>query len=116
MPPDFEGQARLVWRHLAAALAALLTRLDDELGAAAKAQAAAEIIMMTHNRELHEVNLGWHPKAEDVLWRPELQQPKRSQTGGWNVRYRNDVKRAGVDRLQQLIREHAPWLRVRYAF
>ena len=52
--------------------------------------------MLTHNRDLHEVNLGWHPKAEDALWRPELQQAKRSQSGMWNVRYRNDVKRAGV--------------------
>lgn len=78
--------------------------------------AAAEIIMLTHNRELHEVNLGWHPKAEDALWRPELQQAKRSQSGMWNVRYRNNPKRAGVQALQDLIVAHASWLRVRYAF
>ena len=94
----------------------LLRQLDDELGDAAKAQAAAEVIMLTHNEQLHEVNLGWHPKAEELLWRPELQQPKVSSNGMTNVRYRNDVKRAGVTRLQQLIAEHAPWLRVRYAF
>jgi spore photoproduct lyase family protein len=94
----------------------LLQRLDDELGAPFKRQAAAEIIMLTHNRDLHEVNLGWHPKAEEVLWRPELQQAKRSQSGMWNVRYRNDHKREGVQRLQDLIAAHAPWLRVRYAF
>jgi spore photoproduct lyase family protein len=94
----------------------LLQQLDDQLSPAAKAQAAAEVILLTHNRDLHEVNLGWHPKAEDLLWRPELQQPKRSQNGQLNVRYRNDVKRAGVDRLQELIAAHAPWLRVRYAF
>jgi spore photoproduct lyase family protein len=94
----------------------LLVRLDDEQGPAFKAQAAAEIIMLTHNRDLHEVNLGWHPRAEDVLWRPELQQAKRSQTGMWNVRYRNDVKREGVSAVQDLIAAHAPWLRVRYAF
>ncbi len=96
--------------------AQLLRQLDDTLSPAAKAQAAAEVIMLTHNRDLHEVNLGWHPKAEDLLWRPDLQQPKRSQNGQWNVRYRNDVKRAGVDRLRQLIAHHAPWLRIRYAF
>ena len=94
----------------------LLTRLDDALGAAFKQQAAAEVIMLTHNRELHEVNLGWHPKAEDMLWRPELQQGKRSQTGMWNVRYRNNPKRAGLQKLQALITTHTPWLRVRYAF
>ena len=96
--------------------AQLLRQLDDELSPAAKAQAAAEVIMLTHNRELHEVNLGWHPKAEELLWRPELQQPKRSQNGQWNVRYRNDVKRAGVQRLAELVAAHAPWLRIRYAF
>jgi spore photoproduct lyase family protein len=96
--------------------ATLLQRLDDELSPAAKAQAGAEVILLTHNRDLHEVNLGWHPKAEDLLWRPDLQQPKRSENGQWNVRYRNDVKVAGVQRLTTLIAEHAPWLRVRYAF
>jgi spore photoproduct lyase family protein len=94
----------------------LLDKLDDELGPAFKAQAAAEVIMLTHNRDLHEVNLGWHPKAEDTLWRPDLQQAKRSQTGMWNVRYRNTVKREGVQAVTDLIAAHAPWLRVRYAF
>ena len=94
----------------------LLTRLDDELSPAFKAQAAVEVIMLTHNRDLHEVNLGWHPKAEDVLWRPEVQQPKRSEGGMWNVRYRNEVKRAAVRSVTDLIAAHAPWLRVRYAF
>ena len=73
--------------------------------------------MLTHNRDLHEVNLGWHPKAEDALWRPDLQQAKRSQSG--------DVERALPQRRQaraacrrctDLIAAHAPWLRVRYAF
>ncbi len=96
--------------------AQLLRRLDDELSLAAKAQAAAEVILLTHNRDLHEVNLGWHPKAEELLWRPDLQQPKRSQNGSWNVRYRYDVKRAGVTRVQELVAAHAPWLRIRYAF
>ncbi|WP_166520892.1 spore photoproduct lyase family protein [Modestobacter roseus] len=95
---------------------ALLRQLDDELSPAAKAQAATEVIMLTHNEGLHEVNLGWHPQAEQLLWRPEVQQPKVSQNGQLNVRYRNDVKRAGVQRLQALIAQHTPWLPVRYAF
>jgi spore photoproduct lyase family protein len=99
-----------------AAWAELLQELADRTGAAFKAQAAAEVIMLTHNEQLHEVNLGWHPKGEQLLWRPELQQRKRSQTGMWNVRYRNDVKADGVQALHRLIAEHAPWLPVRYAF
>ncbi len=96
--------------------AELLDRLADSTGPAFREQAAAEIILMTHNRDLHEVNLGWHPKAEDVLWRPDVQQAKRSQNGMWNVRYRNHIKRAGLDSLQDLITARTPWLRVRYAF
>ena len=48
-----------------------------------KDQMAAEVIFLTHNDRLHEVNLGWHPRAEELLWTPETQEPKRSQTGGW---------------------------------
>ncbi len=70
--------------------------MDDATGTAFKAQAAAEIILLIHNDRLQEVNLGWHPKAEQVLWRPDLQQPKRSQTGGSNVRYRNGLKGSSV--------------------
>ncbi|MGY1724805.1 spore photoproduct lyase family protein [Blastococcus sp. SYSU DS0533] len=94
----------------------LLRRLDDELGTAAKTQAAAEVIMLTHNEALHEVNLGWHPTAEQLLWRPDLQEPKRSQNGQDNVRYRAGVKREAVARLRELVAQEAPWLRIRYAF
>ncbi|GAA4609943.1 spore photoproduct lyase family protein [Actinoplanes octamycinicus] len=96
--------------------AALLEQLDDGIGPAAKRQLAAEVIFLTHNRDLHEVNLGWHPKAEELLWRPELQQPKRSQNGSWNVRYRTGEKGRYVAALTDLITERTPYLRVRYAF
>ncbi|MFJ7292625.1 spore photoproduct lyase family protein [Streptomyces collinus] len=98
------------------AWAELLMHLDDVLPARVKQQAAAEVIMLTHNRELHEVNLGWHPRAEEALWRPELQQAKRSENGSLNIRYRNGVKAEAVHALRALIDHHAPWLRVRYAF
>ena len=96
--------------------AELLRQLDDTLSSTAKAEATAEIILLTHERDLHEVNLGWHPRAEELLWRPDLQQPKRSQNGQLNVRYRSGVKRAGVADLTALIAEQAPWLPIRYAF
>jgi len=96
--------------------AQLLDRLDAGLGAAAKAQLAAEVIFLTHNRELHEVNLGWHPKAEELIWRPDLQQAKRSQNGSWNVRYRTGAKGRYVAALVDLIAERTPYCHVRYAF
>ncbi|QER97490.1 spore photoproduct lyase family protein [Streptomyces venezuelae] len=94
----------------------LLRAMDDVLPQRVKDQAAAEIILLTHNEDLHQVNLGWHPRAEDVLWRQDIQQPKRSENGSWNVRYRNATKAQAVDTLSRLIEEQAPWLRVRYAF
>ena len=96
--------------------AELLDQLDAGTTAATKHQLAAEIIFLTHNEKLHEVNLGWHPSAEDVLWQPELQQLKRSQSGQWNVRYRTGHKGRYVAALTDLIAARAPYLRVRYAF
>ena len=94
----------------------LLSTLDDGIGAAAKAQLAAEVIFLTHNAALHEVNLGWHPKAEELIWRPEVQEAKRSGTGGDNVRYRAAYKRVWVQRLTDLIGRRLPYCRIRYAF
>ncbi|MFD6467333.1 spore photoproduct lyase family protein [Streptomyces goshikiensis] len=96
--------------------ALLLRQMDDVLPTAVKDQAAAEVIMLTHNEDLHELNLGWHPRAEDALWRPDLQEPKRSENGSWNVRYRSGVKSGAVETMRTLVARHAPWLRIRYAF
>ena len=81
-----------------------------------KRQLACEIIFLTHNEGLHEVNLGWHPKGEELLWRPDLQQLKRSQSGQWNVRYKTGYKARYVEQLTTLIAEKLPSCTVRYAF
>lgn len=94
----------------------LFGQLDAALSPAAKAQLAAEIIFLTHNEALHQVNLRWHPKAEERLWRPELQEPKRSQTGGNNIRYRSGIKGRMVRELREQLAEHLPYCRIRYAF
>ncbi|UXY33736.1 spore photoproduct lyase family protein [Streptomyces albidocamelliae] len=98
------------------AWAEVLRQLDDVLPDRVKQQAAAEVIMLTHNRELHEVNLGWHPRAEEALWQPGLQEPKRSENGAVNVRYDHRVKAEAVQAVRTLVAAHAPWLRIRYAF
>jgi spore photoproduct lyase len=94
----------------------LFQQVDDVLGDEAKAQLAAEVIFLTHNERLHEVNLRWHPKAEELLWRPELQEAKVSQGGGDNVRYRTGLKGRLVEEFLQLLARHLPYCRVRYAF
>ncbi|MFF5644690.1 spore photoproduct lyase family protein [[Kitasatospora] papulosa] len=94
----------------------LFTHLDDVLPARVKEQAAAEIIMLTHNQGLHEVNLGWHPRAEELLWQPAAQETKRSENGALNIRYAREIKQRSLTRIRELLAAHAPWLRVRYAF
>ncbi|WP_205472439.1 spore photoproduct lyase family protein [Nocardioides sp. SYSU D00038] len=94
----------------------LLDQVADGVGPAARRQLACEIIFLTHNQGLHEVNLGWHPRGEEWLWRPDLQEAKRSQSGQDNVRYRAAWKRRWVDQLTGLVAEKLPECRVRYAF
>ena len=95
---------------------ALFEMLDDSLPDPVKQQLAAEIIMLTHNETLHAVNLAWHPKAEALLWRPDLQEQKVSEGGGVNLRYRTPWKRRWLDRFLALLAARMPYCRVRYAF
>jgi spore photoproduct lyase len=91
--------------------------LDSALSQVAKAQLAAEVIFLTHTEELHEVNLSWHPKGEKHLWRPELQEHKRSQASGDRVlRYGRNLKRRLVANFRDLLSKCLPYCRVRYAF
>ena len=97
--------------------AGLFTRLDDALSQEAKRQLAVEIIFLTHSEELHNVNLKWHPKGEEILWRPDLQEHKISQASGDRVlRYKKDLKRPLVAEFKALLAERMPYCRVRYAF
>ncbi|MFW6773855.1 spore photoproduct lyase family protein [Nocardioides sp. CPCC 205120] len=94
----------------------LFRQLDDVLSPATKQQLACEVIMLTHNAALHEVNLGWHPRGEELLWRPDLQEEKRSHSGQVNVRYRAAWKARWVQQFTDLLAAELPSCRVRYAF
>jgi DNA repair photolyase len=96
--------------------AELFEQVGDVLSPAARAQLAAEVIFLTHNEALHEVNLGWHPRAEALLWRPELQEGKESEQGGANVRYRAGLKGRMVAEFRALLAARLPDCPVRYAF
>ena len=95
---------------------ALFAEIDDTLTPRAKAQLKCEIIMLTHNEMLHEVNMAWHPKAEELLWRPDLQERKWSQSGMMNLRYKVAWKRKWLDQLLSWREALIPYCQVRYAF
>lgn len=94
----------------------LLRQVADGVGPVARSQLACEVIMLTHNTALHEVNLGWHPQGEELLWRPDLQETKTSHSGQENLRYRARWKQRWVGQLVELIGTELPTCRVRYAF
>lgn len=86
--------------------ARLFDRIDQTISAKAKVQLQAEVIFLTHNAPLHEVNLRWHSKAEEVLWRPDLQENKISGTGGENVRYKLSIKHKMAADFRALLKSH----------
>lgn len=115
--------------------AELFRQVDDVVSGHPQAdkirkQLKCEVIMLTHNEKLHEVNMRWHPKAEEqYLWRykdnedgtnkfglPVLQQRKLSQNGMVNLRYKNNHKKSGCETFTKLIGKHLPYCNIRYIF
>jgi DNA repair photolyase len=94
----------------------LFEHLDDKVHPKVKAQMESEVIFLTHNYWQHQTNLGINPKAEEVLWRPDIQETKRSQFGGINVRYQHQLKARLIDDFKALQGEVIPWCPIRYIF
>lgn len=95
---------------------ALFAELDSVLSPQVKAQLKCEIIFLTHNEGLHGLNLQWHPRAEEWLWRPDIQEQKWSQSGMRNLRYKASWKRQWLDRFRSWLGDALPFCGVRYAF
>jgi len=97
--------------------AELFAQLADGIGPAARAQLSAEVIFLTHDAQLHDVNMRWHPQAEELLWRPEWQEEKTAQISGDRVlRYRLRIKQPAVRQLCELLEATVPGCAIRYAF
>lgn len=94
----------------------LFEELNEVMNERTKKQLVAEVIFLTHNDRLHDVNMGWHPKGEELLWRPDIQETKFSQTGGKNVRYKRGLKKDLVDTFVDMMHTHMPYCGIRYAF
>ena len=92
----------------------LFQQLDDALLYHDRVQ--AEVIFLTHNEKKHIANLQAGLEGEHLLWQPQLQEPKRSQFGGDNVRYKRQLKRVGIDRFKLMMAEEIPWCNIRYIF
>lgn len=101
------------WRH---EYAELFEQLNAAVRDDVKPHLACEVIFLTHNAAQHRANLAINPKAEELLWVPELQETKQSQFGGVNLRYRHELKSVMMDVFGSLVEKHLPWCRIRYMF
>lgn len=94
----------------------LFEQLNEVVHPQVKKQMSCEVIFLTHNFWQHEANLAINPKAEALIWTPEMQESKRSQFGGINVRYQHQLKSQLIAEFKQLHQEIIPWCPIRYIF
>ena len=94
----------------------LFHQINDSVPESIRTDVQAEVIFLTHNAKLHELNLKWHPKGEEFIWSPEYQEDKISQTGGCNLRYDYRLKRKMIKMFMDIKDEVSPWLNIRYIF
>jgi len=76
----------------------------------------AEVIFLTHNEDKHKYNLVNGLKGEDLLWKPEIQESKKSQYGGENIRYKHNLKAEYIRQWTELHDQIIPWNTIRYIF
>lgn len=94
----------------------LMDEIDDKISDDVKLQLGLEVIFLTHNEEMHKINLRWHPKGENLIWDPEKQEPKTSMYGGNNLRYRYDLKSGYIQTFKNFASSKMPYANIRYIF
>lgn len=81
-----------------------------------KKEVKAEVIMLTHNEDMHLYNINNNPKVEDLLWQPEFQENKVSSYGGKNIRYKRELKAKYIESFKKLHNSIISWNEIRYIF
>jgi spore photoproduct lyase family protein len=94
----------------------LLQQINEACNDEARKQLKCEVIFLTHNENLHDLNMKWHPKGENLIWKPEIQEQKISETGGCNLRYNYKQKNVWIKDLTNLIQKYTPYMKIRYIF
>lgn len=81
-----------------------------------KDKVKAEVIFLTHNEEKHNYNITNNLKGEYLLWQPHLQETKKSEYGGINLRYNSDLKKEAIHKFKTLHSKMIDWNTIRYIF
>lgn len=75
-----------------------------------------EVIFLTHNKNKHTYNLNNNLKGESLLWTPHNQESKISNYGGYNIRYKHNLKDSYIKEWVKLHDSVIPWNIIRYCF
>lgn len=94
----------------------LFHMVNDYIDDTNKPEVLAEVIFLTHNKKKHLENVKNKVKGEKLLWNPGIQEPKTSQYGGENVRYKLGLKQSLINEFIKLHDEIIPWNTIRYIF
>jgi DNA repair photolyase len=81
-----------------------------------KAQLGGEIIFLTHDDRLNQLNLEWIPKAERLLYVPAIQEYKVNERGSKVLRYKVGLKQRAIARFKELAQQEIPFMNIRYIF
>lgn len=93
----------------------LFNLINDNVSSSFKEQCGLEIIMLTHNKDLHKFNIEKRPESETMLWKPDWQEDKVSEYGGNNLRYKLKLKSSMIERISELVKEDLS-IPIRYIF
>tara|TARA_A100001011_G_scaffold393544_1_gene483621 strand:+ start:1768 stop:2832 length:1065 start_codon:yes stop_codon:yes gene_type:complete len=94
----------------------LLYQVHNSISDRLKSQLKCEVIFLTHNKDLHQLNKVWHPKGEDYLWQPLVQESKTSLYGGENLRYKRQLKAHYIGVFKDIVKKVMPYMTIRYIF
>ena len=75
-----------------------------------------ECIFLTHNKSKHTENLLKNELGESLLWKPSIQEDKRSEYGGENIRYKSSLKKKYIEKFKEIHKKTIPWNKIRYIF
>ena len=81
-----------------------------------KSNISCEVIFLTHNKQKHEYNVKNNIPGEDMLWNPEVQEDKISQSGDLNIRYKVKNKTKWITQFKELHSSMIDWCDIRYIF
>lgn len=93
----------------------LFQQITDLTNNETKEQLYSECIFLTHNENLHKLNLSKNID-DSLLWNPEIQESKFSQYGGENVRYEHNLKFDLIEQFKQLYSKYFDLQTIRYIF